>query len=138
MLTQDQLNQLQPLTQHSRFGNLLIKSIEGWKISNPKDGNYGLELKTNFNTLETILVPDQFDNCTCLFGAAMIGSIVEKPTFDNPDDPFERTVKKLGFSDNVRHSLVIGFDNLSISDCDFIIDQEAYDFAQQVRKIVLK
>lgn len=136
MLTKEQLIELQSLIQHPRFGNLLLKAIEGWKISNPKDGEYGLVLKTNKETLEIKLVPDPTIKCTCLLGSAMIGMIVEN---DN-ENPYLQCVRKLGFSDEVRVSLVCGFDDkiefYHLGQNNF--DQEAYDFAQQVRKIVLK
>lgn len=40
MLTQDQKDQLEPLTKHEKYGELLICAINTWETATPKQGYY--------------------------------------------------------------------------------------------------
>lgn len=40
MLTQDQKNALEPLTNHKKYGELLICAINTWETATPKRGDY--------------------------------------------------------------------------------------------------
>ena len=123
MLTQDQLIQLQPFTQHPRYGKLLSDAIEIWKQENVKPVWGGFGIRTD----ETFQKPFMFENKVpqcCLVGAALIG---KTPTFSRKD-----TICHLyDISSDEYDDLWLGFDN----DGGYI-NHDAWEFANKVRDII--
>ncbi len=128
MLTQEQLEKLQPLTLHPRFGKFLEDAIKGWKTNNPVQGTYGVS--SNYCTPPIMELDCSLNRC-CLIGAATLGK--EIPEYNGMDD-WDRTCKAhFGLKLNEIHAMIQAFDDGVIMDNH---DFKAFEFATQVRKIV--
>ena len=132
MLTQEQLEKLQPLTLHSKFGKFLEDAVEVWKNANPNQHSYGVG---SSYTSEPIMEfdCDSVPDC-CLIGAAVLGKNI--PLYDEnvKMDEWDRTCNKyFGLTREEIHAMIQAFDDGIIMDNH---DPEAFEFASQVRKIV--
>src|SRR5690606_30806684 len=108
MLTQDQIDKLQLLTQHSKFGKLLQDAIEVWKRKDvaPVHGSFGIyDINNKF-----VFDPDDECNNCCLVGAALYNKnvIVSDKEIFTPS-----ASKAFNLSNNEIRSLFAGFDKSS-------------------------
>jgi hypothetical protein len=122
MLTQDQINQLDPLMDHPRYGNLLKDAVQIWKQENvtPSYAASGLLRKDDCWKLS------HRQKC-CLIGASLVG----KKYFS--DDWGMDAEKYFSLNENEIRSLYFSFDGDDFFETSV---QEALLFAQEVRKIV--
>jgi hypothetical protein len=127
MLTQDQLDQLKPLTEHPKFGKLLSDAIEVWKRDDVTPVyNYG-GIWPIYSDKDTKIWKLQDDNKCCLIGA----SLTNKKYCSNLSYT-EDVVIHFNVYRNEICSLISSFDDNSHSDDD----EEAKTFALKVREIV--
>jgi len=119
MLTQEQKDQLEPLTKHEKFGKLLIEAIKTWETIKPSRRIWGLLKNKNVWELSS-------NNCCCLIGAALIGKE------SKVDNYISSTSDNYELSFDVIEDLVSGFDK-SIYDTG----SEACNFGKAVSDIVI-
>lgn len=123
MLTPEQINKLQTLTSHPKFGKLLIDAIIIWMYAIPKRETWGVIDHSDSNLVELTK-----ENCCCLIGAASVG----KPNQNIRDlisDYFE-----ISFEDYA--SLMCGFDGDRDLYGGYHHDDDAYSFGRNVARIV--
>lgn len=131
MLTQDQIDKLQPLLQHPKFGNLLKESIKNWKITTPSTGIYGI-ITNESNKFE---INPKLDNCCCLISSSLIGKY-DHGSLENDRDYWANVHNSASSEYDISISeieeLMSGFDG------DFIgVNAEAYNFGKEVANIVI-
>lgn len=125
MLTETQLKNLEPLTNHPRFGKLLIASINQWKKEDVQytTGSYGV---TIVNEKYTFAYENK--KC-CLIGAAIIDKI------PNSIGDFESAIYDNYFvTANDFYNLYMGFDS-NLNEVEK--NTEAYKFGKSVRKALV-
>jgi hypothetical protein len=127
MLTEKQLKQLQPLIKHKKFGPILKEAIKGWKRTTPSRGCFGIIEPSPIEIGKQAFKMDYYKKC-CLLGAA---SLNKRPKTTNCIVMYIEDRFKISEIDSA--SLIRGFDNSSANSCD----AEAYDFANQVSKILI-
>lgn len=124
MLTQEQLEKLEPLTQHPKYGKLLSDAIEVWKKENatPTKGTWGIidDWEVQFNSDGT--------GRYCLIGAGLLDKLVV-------DHSKIATVSNYFKLDNLDFDLIVwGFDNVRVY--DEFQNHDAYQFGLAVSKIL--
>lgn len=117
MLTENQLIQLQPLTEHPKYGKILQDAIPVWQNVIPILGSFGI---SGFPIFESQI------GC-CLLGAAMVG----KENFSEKWS--EITNKYFNLTKEEHHSIQYGFDGL---DKSIATNKDAYFFGKEVSNIV--
>lgn len=124
MITQQQIKQLEPLTQHLEFGPVLIRAIETWKTNNIRLNNFGITYSANqyYEVYSS-------EGC-CLIGASIIGLKFE----NNDEHPFDCVRQFSNLSNDECYSLIDGFDGVRFQTRGN--NYEAYNFARQVRLIL--
>ncbi len=118
MLTQEQKENLHPLTKDPKFGKLLQKAIEIWSLDNinPVYATWGLNRKNN--------VWDTTKHC-CLAGASIVGM--------NHSVFFKDSVSlAYNLSDIEVTDLITGFDSFR----SYFEYSKAYIFGKSVAKIL--
>lgn len=118
MLTQDQISKLEKLITHKKFGVLLKAAIPNWKRFKPADRTFGVE-ERNGKYLRRKGTPG-----VCLIGAAIYN--------EKYGSRIHLLNTKFRVNENSYFSLLDGFDNAKVE-----VEDEAYKFAQKVRKIVI-
>lgn len=128
MLTKEQLDKLQPLTNHPKYGKLLEAAIPTWKKVKPASNHMGMAFKNG-----KIIKNKDVKGC-CLIGAS-----VWKKRCPKPHNPFFSVVStNFNISEKDFQSLIDGFDAKFKEGCresDEIND--AFIFGMLVREIVL-
>lgn len=128
MLTQDQKNQLEPLTLHPRFGKLLTEAIKAWEVSSPKKGAYGVF----FNSDEKgYRFSDEKNHCCCLIGAALyrLQSPIEEGCYSSD------ATSTYDICENEMTGLINGFDTDENQYGEGKLYTEAYNFGLSVSNI---
>lgn len=140
MLTKRQIEELQPLTKHSKFGKLLADAIEVWKVADPIQNEFGVIRNTKkdedgFEIYEDCLDFTYERKCCCLIGAASLYK--EGPDSYLDDGDYAKLICKNTFSLSYIEldGLIRGFDGNLTAD-SFFYSQEAFTFASEVRKII--
>lgn len=128
MLTQSQLDKLNSLTQHPKFGKLLLDAIENWKQIKPGRLDYGISSKL-LDDGSDIFIGDKF-KC-CLIGASLIGKTCN---WTKRETTHEHCVKYFGISEDEVISLISGFDRSR--DRAPSASKEAYEFGYKVSEII--
>lgn len=124
MLTENQIEKLNNLrNQYPQYSHLIDRMVEGWKITNPASGGYGV------SWLGSKVIPNN-RNFTCLIGSCVLG--MEIPNLNK--GYFDQMFNQLNLSYDERWSMIYGFDN---DPKDYAKSLKAYEFAQKVREIVL-
>lgn len=124
MLTRDQKILLEPLTQHPKYGMLLIKAMKTWETNKPGIESFGANRYDGIKWFDKWELSDE--NCYCLIGAAIIG--------ENASASYTETAAKIiSSTSEVIWQIVYGFD-----DDKNIAESEAYLFGRAVGEIVLK
>lgn len=124
MLTQEQKDKLESFTKHSKFGKLLVDAIKTWEEINPAIEEYGTKVDYD----KKLIVKDCVNGC-CLIGA----SVLNKISFDHSIDRTAQKYFELSTSDV--EQIIAGFDDTYNNDK---VDSEAYRFARNIGRIVLK
>jgi hypothetical protein len=124
MITEEQKNQLEILTRHERYGQLLIDAIKSWEKINPEQETYGVS-RWNTHIKSEWQGDINWDGC-CLVGASIIGK-------SNHDAYLEEVMTSFNLKLIECLSLAYGFDG---SDKRDDVCNEAYDFGNQVAKIL--
>lgn len=143
MLTEYQLEQLTPLTFHPKYGKLLVAAIQTWKQKDikPKNGTFGIEHHWNYQQhcwSDYFVFDNQFDkHCCLLAGAVITKQILKDLESDTQDLICEICNKDFSISHDEFYSIVNGFDNDDMTESLYIKIDDAYNFAVEVRKIVL-
>lgn len=145
MLTEKQLEQLTPLIFHPKYGKLLVAAIQTWKQKDikPKNAVFGIEHYWDYQEQswsDHFVFDDQSDkHCCLLAGAVVTKKIPEDLKLEgyHQDLIFEICNKEFDISENEFYSIVNGFDNEDMSNSGFTKIDDAYNFAAEVRKIVL-
>lgn len=117
MLTNEQLEQLEPLCNHVRYGKILQDAIKIWMTREPVCGSFGVSGYPLFESTK---------GC-CLLGASLVG----KENFSSSWE--EITNKYFSLSKKEHHSIQYGFDGLSE---DYATDIDAFSFGKRVKDIV--
>lgn len=119
MLTQDQINRLNPLCDHPKYGRIVQHAMNNWRgDANPNSGAFGIG-SSESNIFEPILN----NNSCCLIGAALIGQVeIEYSIIRTAMLFFQLSYEEF-------RSLWHGFDNYHENDCD----QEVFAFGLAVR-----
>ena len=124
MLTQEQLEKLQPLMEHPRFGNLLKDAVKVWSQEDisPASGIFGISTRSNSNTFE---LRNKFKKQCCLLGAALLDKDCINFCF------YDSTQRHFNLM-TIREAIDLqeGFDGWSN-------DTEARQFGSKVREIVI-
>lgn len=120
-LTQEQIQKLQPLTQHPKFGKLLQDAIEIWKKENiiPVIKDFGVI------PYETDLIYIIRDKGCCLLGAALVNKPCHKAFFNTIKEYYNLSISEYD-------GLWVGFDIEPLFSEDF----EAWKFGKQVHEII--
>ncbi len=118
MLTQEQINDLETMTEHSRYGKILAEAIKVWKEEKiiPHDGIFGVIAENQKYRLK--------DNRCCLIGAALVGKFVET------DDILMTVCSTFNISTEEFFELYRGFDGICGN------NSKAWNFANSVKNIV--
>ncbi len=122
MLTEDHLIQLQPLTQHPKFGKLLQAAIQTWSLPDvtPAWGEYGVDYAS-----DVIALMDA--NECCLLGASVVGKEwYYGSIFLTIENSFQISLDSM-------EGLFQGFDGYVETSSD---DNEAFEFGLKVREII--
>ena len=117
MLTQNQKDKLEPLTNHEKYGKLLIDAIKTWETIHPKQREFGV-----FKGKDSKWEADSETGC-CLIGAAIAGK-------DSQDDRFLVITKSFLFEEKDIWPISDGFDGHSND------ESEAWLFGKTVSDIV--
>ena len=110
MLTQDQKNQLNPLTLHPKFGRLLTEAIKTWETMTPKQRTF---------------CDDTMNNC-CLVGASVLNDYILSSNWKSAV-----TLASEKFTGYEVVTVSDGFDN------EPSYEDEGYNFGKAVSDIVL-
>lgn len=144
MLTEKQLEELTPLTFNPKYGKLLVAAIQTWKQKDikPKNGTFGIEHYWDYQEegwSDHFVFDDQSDkHCCLLAGAVVTKKIPEDLKLKGDQDLIcEICNKDFGISQDEFYSIVNGFDNDDMTESSFNKIDDAYNFAVEVRKIVL-
>jgi hypothetical protein len=124
MLTQEQKDQLEPLTHHPKYGKLLQEAIKGWEKVNPKTEKFGIYLDNG----EFKLIVEDTPGMT---GCCLVGSVMMNKKSDNEyiTDSVINLFRQI--SENETSGLMSGFD------CDEVLfKDEAYEFGKEINKIL--
>jgi len=126
MLTQTQKDKLEPLTNHPKFGKLLIEAMKTWEISTPKQKTWGTtRFDKHYNLLNKWELMEDSNQCCCLIGASMVGkAMTENDIIASVDKYFDL--------DSTAWDLVSGFDSSN----DFEFSTDAGNFGKQVADIL--
>lgn len=124
MLTENQIQQLKPLTRHKKFGNLLKAAIKGWKDTIPVENTFGLYIDKKDHIFK--------GKQTCLIAAALVNKKPKK-RYVCGILYYEEIRKRFNLSNNDIYGLIHGFDN---SEWDKSPGKYGYLFGKKVRKIV--
>lgn len=142
MLTNEQIEKLDPLTKHPKFGILLQEAMNIWEGSvNPNHGDWGIYLDLSDNKF-------RIDGQCCLIGASLVNKKVNHAKIEGSDfdlfdlDHYEQI--RMGFNQNYDfsnlefNSLWKGFDAWSRGNDYYepLYDEDAFQFGLQVRKIL--
>src|SRR5574338_1311383 len=122
MLTQEQLQKLESLTKHTKYGFILRGAIRSWKKCRPAKNAYGISLK-HYKT-NTITRSKNYKGC-CLLGAFFLGKKNSKiiKILDNVD---------ILLPENEYNGLIRGFDGHENKNYSL----DAYEFGKKVNQIV--
>src|SRR5574338_959569 len=131
MITENQIEKLKPLTEHPRFGKLLLNAIENWKLVKPNIGAFGIR---PIYKKESDFFVWKEDNTN--YGCCLIGSSLINITNKNAASQFDLCELKYNLTDSEVYGLIIGFDNIHIRNVEF--DQKAYEFGKKVNEIIFK
>jgi hypothetical protein len=118
-LTQEQISQLNSLTLHPRFGQLLKDAMKTWEIAIPIQFDHGLSVNWKFRDREN-------PEC-CLLGAAF----ANKDAAAAQSGEFSKGLDEIYKIENHPREFTWGFDGRQL-----FYESEAYDFASDVRKIL--
>lgn len=124
MLTQEQIEKLEPLTLHPKYGKLLKSAISSWKKCKPESRHFGVIKKDN-----KFCRDKNWKGC-CLIGASLLNKKAD-------EDILGSAVKKYKL-DEIKEvwDLVYGFDGLSKDTALHIKYEEAYDFSKKVKEVL--
>lgn len=147
MLTENQLEQLTPLTFHPKYGKLLVAAIQTWKQKDikPKNTTFGIDFIWDYKAqkyLDCFIFENEQDKQCCLLAGAIIlnnefPEITNSENLEPQDLIFQICNKEFNISENEFYSIINGFDNEDMSNSGFAKIDDAYNFAVEVRKIVL-
>jgi len=114
MLTQNQKDKLEPLTNHPKFGKLLSAAIKTWENINPKQFTFC----------------DDYRNCKncCLVGASVLN---EYMSFENIESAITLAHENFNITEYDVITLSDGFDN------NPSYEAEGYKFGKAVADIVI-
>jgi hypothetical protein len=139
-LTKNQLEKLEPLTNHPKYGKLLQVAIGNWEDCDPIKEDYGIWFNEKQNTWTdyTYTTNDMNDCPKCLIGSAIANcknNFVTEAHYPNGlkmDPQIIKASEEYSLLPEEVCSLVAGFD---LGDALFI-HKEAYDFGKQVSMIL--
>lgn len=139
MLTKEQLEQLKPLCDHPIYGKLLSDAIEIWKEENvsPAVGTYGITVDIIYSYFKYLNPDAPF---CCLIGATMCNRNIHQEIDHSVSDELviqNKCSQIYNLSLQEIEDLVAGFDDEPFSFNRNCSNSEAYNFAIEVRKIVL-
>lgn len=143
MLNENQISKLQKLTEHPKFGQLLLSAIEEWKKEKVQYcfNDFGIDF--NYFTCK-IVYKQPYTKC-CLIGAALISKEFEKDLTTSALSSIGRTLinccrKHFNISEDEFRALWVGFDyhtpNFQYYDISQL-NKEAFDFAKEVARNLL-
>lgn len=124
MLTDTQLEKLEPLTKHPRYGKLLNNAIETWKNYGIQKFSYGI-----FPIADQFQVDSRCKGC-CLIGASIVNKKTDQEIYAKCASLYELNEKEVG-------AIIGGFDDLGMIAQN--IDpsaKNAYDFGKNVSEML--
>lgn len=124
MLTQDQIEKLQPLTKHEKYGKLLEEAIKAWEYINPVSNDFGIN---PFSSEKIITCSGGY---ACLIGASIIGKEFKNQLYKETMEYY------FDISENEMWSLIEGFDFCEKGEHAAITIDQAYKFGKVIREIV--
>lgn len=128
MLTQEQIEKLELLTKHPRFGQILQDAMSNWiqPNINPVHGDFGVIYSNDRFILEK--------DCCCLIGSFILGKKNLNPLEEEETLRCELAGQYLDISYWEITAIVDGFDQRMLKfNASF---PEAYDFGKQVSLIL--
>lgn len=122
MLTQDQIEKLEKLTIHPKYGTILEAAIVGWKRCKPESKHFGISAKH-----DKFCRDRSYKGC-CLIGASLLNKKVKKGMFETIIEKYFLNIDELW-------SLIYGFDK-SGEGILSVKYEEAYKFGKSVREVL--
>lgn len=124
MLTQEQIDKLQPLCQNERYGKILQDAIETWKNSQPCQKTFGVYVPNDNNS---VFIMGDNKRC-CLIGAA---GYTKTPFLHSL---LKTIVKEYALTDQEEvWAISDGFDGKNSENFKYV---DAYMFGKQIADII--
>lgn len=123
MLNEQQIEQLELLTNHPKFGKLLLAAMETWKSdNNPKITYWGIRISDDFDSYI-----ENGAGCSCLLGASLLNK-----NHNECEDYFGSVRRIYNLDETEPMELMAGFD----SKYENVGRTEAFNFAAKIAMIV--